>query len=337
MNKIFIAAFSFLLALSFVSFPGSASAALSCSVATSCANTTMMNLSTVSNAHAEIPSLSNYTQKVCCSGLVGLSNSCSNPNAKTFAKLKNTTNSHAEIGTLSNYTNSLCISSASASDIFTIGFIPSSSGTCVANGYDTALVLLEDTINAQTYEPSSANVALLAGKGIGTSVCASVSSQSITFSISDNTIGFGTLSPGSARYATGDTLGSASTVAAHTISIATNAIYGYTLNVLGPTLSSGANTVTAIGNSATTSAVGTEQFGLFASASGGIGTVSSPYGTSLNFAYGATSTIPSQVASSTTGDGVTTTYSMRYIVNISSGTEVGSYSTTLTYIATANF
>jgi hypothetical protein len=37
------------------------------------------------------------------------------------------------------------------------------------------------------------------------------------------------------------------------------------------------------------------------------------------------------------GDGSTTTYSVRYVANISDSTEPGSYATTLTYIATANF
>jgi hypothetical protein len=59
------------------------------------------------------------------------------------------------------------------------------------------------------------------------SVTATVS-QSLTFSISDNTIGFGTLSSGSSKYATGDTTGSASEVEAHNIVVGTNAANGYT-------------------------------------------------------------------------------------------------------------
>jgi hypothetical protein len=51
--------------------------------------------------------------------------------------------------------------------------------------------------------------------------------QSISFSISDNTIGFGALTPSSLRYATGDTNGSASETIAHTLSVTTNATSGY--------------------------------------------------------------------------------------------------------------
>src|SRR6185295_1582630 len=62
------------------------------------------------------------------------------------------------------------------------------------------------------------------------SVTATVA-ESLTFTISDNTIGFGTLSSSAARYATGDTAGDSSEVAAHTLVVGTNATNGYTLTV----------------------------------------------------------------------------------------------------------
>jgi hypothetical protein len=66
----------------------------------------------------------------------------------------------------------------------------------------------------------------------------------ITFSISDTTIGFGSLSSTAARWATGDTNGSASdSAAAHTMSVATNAASGYVLSYNGATLTSGGNTI----------------------------------------------------------------------------------------------
>ncbi len=160
-------------------------------------------------------------------------------------------------------------------------------------------------------------------------------SGTLTFSISDNSIGFGTLSSTAARYATGDTTGSTSEVEAHTIAASTNASSGYFITVNGATLISGANTITAIGSSNTISSVGSEQFGLRMSASGGNGAVTSPYAAS-GFAFD-TGSFPDQLASDADGDDVTTTYSLRYLGNISGTTEAGSYSSTLTYIITAGF
>lgn len=162
---------------------------------------------------------------------------------------------------------------------------------------------------------------------------------SLTFSISDNSIGFGTLSSSSARYASGDATGSASEVEAHTLAVATNATSGYVVTVKGATLTSandGSDTITAIGAVNTASSAGSEQFGLRMSASGGNGTVTAPYA-DIGFAYGADGSTASQVASASSGTGVTTTYSVRYLSNIGTLTEAGVYTATLTYVATANF
>jgi hypothetical protein len=159
-------------------------------------------------------------------------------------------------------------------------------------------------------------------------------SQSITFSISDNTIGFGTLLSGGPRFATGDTLGQGTETEANNIVVGTNASNGYTLGVNGTTLTSGANTITAIGSSNTASVPGTEQFGIRATATGGTGTVAVPYAAS-GFALD-TAAFPDQLASAT-GATNSTTYSMRYIANITANTEAGSYGATLTYTATPNF
>jgi hypothetical protein len=169
------------------------------------------------------------------------------------------------------------------------------------------------------------------------SVTAQVS-PTLTFAISDTTIGFGTLSSGAPRYATGNLAGNAAETEAHTLQASTNADNGYTITVTGYTLSteaSGAgNTITAIGAVNTASDFGTEQFGLRMNASGGDGSVVAPYA-AAGFALD-TAAFPDQVAQSLVPSD-TTTYSVRYIANISGSTEAGSYSTTLTYIATANF
>lgn len=156
----------------------------------------------------------------------------------------------------------------------------------------------------------------------------------ISFAITDDTIGFGTLSSSAARWANGAGTGSGVDTSAHDITVATNATSGYTVYVLGATLTSGLNTINAIGGSATASSPGTEQFGLKVSASGGSGAAVAPYASS-NYAYNATTT-QDDIAASTVAS-TTTTFSINYIANIASTTEPGSYATTLTYTATGSF
>ena len=158
--------------------------------------------------------------------------------------------------------------------------------------------------------------------------------ETLTFTISSSTIGFGTLTSASARFATNDSLGSASEVEAHNIVVGTNAANGYTMTATGTTLTYGINTINAIGNTNTASAIGTEQFGLRMTATGGTGTVSAPYA-AAGFAYNST-TLPTTVATAV-GASANTTYSVRYLSNIAALTEAGRYTTAITYSATANF
>lgn len=166
--------------------------------------------------------------------------------------------------------------------------------------------------------------------------CWSFMTNSLSFSISDNTVGFGTLTTANARYATGDTNGSTSETEAHTLTVNASSAGGYVVTVLGATLTSGTFSINAIGGTNTASSAGTEQFGIRLNASGGTGTVSSPYAAS-GFAYAGSATTASQIASATTGDGVTTTYSVRYLTNIAPATEPGSYQANLTYVVTATY
>lgn len=160
-------------------------------------------------------------------------------------------------------------------------------------------------------------------------------SPTITFAVSANSIGFGTLSASNDRFATTGG-GSDTATTAHNLQVGTNAASGYTLYVLGATLTSGGNDINAIGGTATTSSLGSEQFGINLSASGGSGSVNSPYGTASNYAYNATSTTQDDIASSI-GPSATTTYSVTYLANIAAETPAGSYSTTLTYTTTGSF
>lgn len=162
----------------------------------------------------------------------------------------------------------------------------------------------------------------------------------ITFTVSDNTIFFGNLSSSVACFAQGTDPGSVTCpttteTEAFNMTAGTNATSGYIITVQGPTLTSGGNTILPLA-SATASSPGTEQFGLRFNASGGSGVVTAPYATAGQYAYTGTATIPAQVASYT-GPSATTTYSGRYIANISSATEAGVYTANHTYVATATY
>lgn len=161
--------------------------------------------------------------------------------------------------------------------------------------------------------------------------------QSLTFTISDNTIGFGSLSAAASIYATGDTNGTTTEAEAHNIIVATNAASGYNVTVKGATLTHASGpTITAIGGSNTAPSTGNEQFGLRASASGfGSGTVTAPYAAS-GFAYAANATTTSQIASASAATD-SNTYSLRYLANIGATTDAGAYTAALTYTGTANF
>ncbi len=166
-------------------------------------------------------------------------------------------------------------------------------------------------------------------------------SQSLTFSISATTLYFGTLSSGAVKFASStDTAGATSEVVAHTLNVSTNAASGFVLTVQGQTLTSlqnTSNTISSIGSTAASSTPGNEQFGLRVTESGGSGvTVASKYGLATSYAYDATATTSSIVA---TGSGSTPTsvMSVRYLTNINPITEAGTYAANLVYIATANF
>jgi hypothetical protein len=160
---------------------------------------------------------------------------------------------------------------------------------------------------------------------------------SLTFSISDNTIVFGGLSASADRYATGDLSVSAAEIEANTLSVTTNSANGYNVLIQGATLTDGAKTIDAIGGISTASTVGSEQFGVRFEASGGVGAVLAPYTTASQYAYGATSSSTDQIANAASGDGVATVYSARYISNINSLTEAGSYDTDIACILVPSF
>lgn len=130
-NKIFI----LLSTAIFLVLPFVASAGLSCSVYSICSSSDVeiMDMSDSINAHSALPGYG-YPQKVCCSGIAGLSNSCSG-NFLVVAKLSGPSNAHARINSMSDYpgSNNVCIS-APVGDTLTVAY---KAGDCA--GYDTTM------------------------------------------------------------------------------------------------------------------------------------------------------------------------------------------------------
>ncbi len=165
--------------------------------------------------------------------------------------------------------------------------------------------------------------------------------QSLSFTISTTTIYFGALGSAGPKFASStNPLGDSNETIAHSLAVGTNAPSGFTLSVRGQTLTSqqnALNTITAVGGSPAANATGTEQFGLRATESGGVGTVvSSPFATANQYGYSSTATT-SAVLATGSGSTPTSTYSLRYVANIAAVTEAGTYAANLVYVATANF
>jgi hypothetical protein len=98
-----------------------------------------------------------------------------------------------------------------------------------------------------------------------------------------------------------------------------------------------ANTISSIGATVASSTLGSEQFGIRATVSGGTGaTVDTTYAAATSYGYDATATTSAVFA---TGSGATntSTYSLRYVANIASLTEAGTYVASIVYVATANY
>jgi len=161
----------------------------------------------------------------------------------------------------------------------------------------------------------------------------------ISFTISDNTIYFGNLRTGGPCFAQGSDPGNVTCptqaeAEAFNMTAATNGTGGYTISAQGATLTSNANTITPNATNQASNP-GNEQFGMRATATSGSGAVLAPFLAS-GFAWTPTATTPVNMASSSVAT-TTTTYSVRYIANISPTTESGSYTASHTYIATGNF
>ncbi|MBI1975108.1 MAG: hypothetical protein HYS57_01960 [Parcubacteria group bacterium] len=155
--------------------------------------------------------------------------------------------------------------------------------------------------------------------------------ESLTFTLGTTSVALGTLST------------SAVTSGSHTVTLATNAASGLVLTYAGNTLTFGSSTITAM-STATTSQVGTEQFGINAkdnatpdvgvecSGTAPIAAAATGYATVNQFKFVTDETVISAANAINS-----TSCTISYITNIAALTEAGSYATALTYTATATF
>jgi hypothetical protein len=141
----------------------------------------------------------------------------------------------------------------------------------------------------------------------------------------------------------------------------TNADFGYAVTYAGATMTSGSNTITAM-SSATTSSIGTSQFGINLVTNDGTAYANAPNVTNsddVNPASGS-ATLQAKLTTdydtagtfkfTTSGDTVANSdfdgssgpsdiqrYTVSYIVNVNGAQPVGTYTTTITYICTPTF
>jgi len=128
--------------------------------------------------------------------------------------------------------------------------------------------------------------------------------------------------------------------------VGTNATSGYAVTYSGTTLTSGSNTVTALGTQSAngagaSSSTGSSQFGLnlrdnatpnVGTDKSGSGSYGTNYGTADSFRHFTGDTV-----ATATGPTDSTTFTVSYIANIGTAQAAGAYTTTLTYICTATF
>lgn len=204
---------------------------------------------------------------------------------------------------------------------------------------------------ASVTNPSAANstfymrIATFSGSdwtgAIDTGVVATSTAGQITVNASvDETLTF-TLAGASVEL--GTLTASSTGAGVSTMTLATNAATGYSVSYSGTTLTSGSNTITALG-SPTASAQDNSQFGINLKANtvptigseksgAGTGAVDASYNTANSFMFLPAGDVVATASIPTNSNVFTTSY----IANINGVTKPGAYSTVITYTATANF
>lgn len=262
----------------------------------------------------------------------GVAPTCTTSGNNVCVTINTTTNTFTVFPTSG---GSFTASSAASPTTFTInGTTASGTGTMTNKTSD-----VDNSVFTITETSDSATGAVVAETNGVVTVTATVS-PTLTFSNSQAAVDFGPLTSGAARYATGGAAsgGSATnTTTAHTLTVGTNAASGYSVTYnSAATLTSGVNTIAAATNIALGGTPGSAQFALGVVTSTGSPTLANGYdivgASHLSFATGT----PTQIFSASapaSSDAV----NVRYLANIPASQPAGSYSTTLTYVATGNF
>lgn len=160
-----------------------------------------------------------------------------------------------------------------------------------------------------------------ATSGISTSSCSGATGSAVSF---------GTLSASSTNSSISQ------------FGVGTNAVSGYAVTVNGTTLTAPGGTISALG-SQTASATGSEQFGLnlrdnatpnvgLDPDGSGTATPTATYNTADQYRF-----VTGETVASKSGSDQFRRFHASYIVNIDTATEAGTYTSVLTYIATATF
>jgi len=161
---------------------------------------------------------------------------------------------------------------------------------------------------------------------------------SLTFSVDDNTVEFGTLSTTAARWAN-DSGGSSSAVAAHTMQVGTNSPGGYSVKYNGTTLTSTGTPADTISVATITGdedgTPGSEQFAIGLTTNGDATIVTTYAKASNNYKFVASTETEIVYENNASA---TETLSVYYIANIAANTEAHTdYTSTVTYTGTGNF
>ena len=156
--------------------------------------------------------------------------------------------------------------------------------------------------------------------------------ETLTFTLAATTVPLGAI--------TSTTTGSGTS----TMIVGTNGTSGYSVSYNpAATLTSGSNTITALA-SQTASTQGTKQFGINLRANttpvigsdktgAAGGTIATNYNTANSYMFNTAG----DVIATASGPVNTTTYTTSYIANVATDTASGAYSTSINYVATANF
>lgn len=214
-------------------------------------------------------------------------------------------------------------------------------GTVTGGPYTFTNVGIDFDYTYTTLEPGDYFFVVRTLDGLGNQIAVSNEQtvtvpQVIVFSISDNTVGFSSINSSAARFATGDTTGSATDTSAHNLQVATNAPSGFSVSYSGTSLS-GPETITQATITNDEDGVqDSKQFAMSFSTDGGA-TITSSYDhdpTPANRDWKFTS---SDLIVTEGGPSSLQTISAYYLANISATTSAGAYGGVITYVATANF